>query len=389
MKPGRHEGPPTVGMVGAGQLARMTYQAGISLGLSVHVLGVDAADSAALVARNVHVGGPTSDAVAELAERCDALTFDHELVDARQLGRLEAAGRTIWPSVATVALAQNKLLQRQRLGALGLPVPAYRAVSSVDDLVAFGNEHGWPTVAKARRGGYDGRGVWVLGNAAAAHETFAQATGAGLELLVETFVPIERELAVLVARRPSGESVAYPVVHTVQVDGICREVLAPAPIDATLAETAEQFGLAIATEVGVVGILAVELFESGGRLIVNELAARPHNSGHYTIEGCVTSQFENHLRAVLDWPLGETALTAPAVATVNVLGGPVNADLNVNLPRALAVPGAHVHLYGKGARPGRKLGHVTVTGRHPEDVLRRAREAASILIEPSMEGANR
>jgi 5-(carboxyamino)imidazole ribonucleotide synthase len=251
-------------------------------------------------------------------------------------------------------------------------------VETPKDVESFAARWDWPVVAKAARGGYDGRGVWVLHDRAAAAALFQETTQRGLELIVEQWVPIEREVAAMVARRPNGQAVAYPVVETVQRNGICHELVAPAPIPADLAAAAQQLALQIANAAGVVGILAVELFVSEGQLVINEIAVRPHNSGHYTIEGCVTSQFENHLRAVLDWPLGETALIAPAVATANILGTSHD-DPHHRLPAALAIPGVHVHLYDKPARPGRKLGHVTATGDDPATVRARATHAAAIL----------
>jgi 5-(carboxyamino)imidazole ribonucleotide synthase len=372
-----------VGVVGAGQLARMTYQAGIPLGLTVRLLAGSADESAALIGRDVEIGSPTSgEDLARFAAGCDVVTFDHELVDAGHLAALEAAGHAVRPGPEVVALVQDKRRQRETLSRLGFPGPAYRFVSGPDDVLAFAAERGWPVVVKAARGGYDGRGVWVARDAAEATVVAREGAARGVDLLVEEWVPIEREMAVLVARRPSGEAVVYGPVETVQRDGICHELLAPAAIPGGLAATARDLGRAIAEACGVTGILAVELFVTGGNLVVNELAARPHNSGHYTIEGCLTSQFENHLRAVLDWPLGDPAPAAPAVATVNVLGRS-DRDPAAGLPAALAVPGVHLHLYAKPARPGRKLGHVTATGDDPADVLARARRAAEILMGPS------
>ncbi|HEV2122278.1 MAG TPA: ATP-grasp domain-containing protein, partial [Chloroflexota bacterium] len=299
-----------------------------------------------------------------------------------------AEGYRLYPSAATMALAQNKRRQRAELGALGFPVPANAVVSEAHNLMAFGEEHGWPVVAKASRGGYDGRGVWVLDGPEAAQRLVADTAPRGVELIVETWVPIEREIAVLVARRANGDAVVYPVVETVQVNGICREILAPAPIDSTLAREAERIGLQIAEAVDAVGVLAIEMFVvgerhsnafAGKRILINELASRPHNSGHYSIEGCVTSQFENHLRAVLDWPLGDPALVAPAVVTVNVLGGPPGNDPQKELSRALRDPRVKVHLYGKEARPGRKLGHVTALGQTADAARASAVRAVEIL----------
>jgi 5-(carboxyamino)imidazole ribonucleotide synthase len=372
------EGRPRVGIVGAGQLARMTYQAGISLGLTARLLAGSASESAALVGRDVALGSPSSPGdLASFAAECDVMTFDHELVDAEGLAALERDGHRIRPGAATVALVQDKRRQRAELSRHGFPGPPYRLVATPETVDAFGAASGWPVVLKAARGGYDGRGVWVVQDGAAAREVLHRAAG-GAGMLVERWVPIEREVAVLVARRPVGEAVVYPVVETVQVDGICHELHIPAPLSSALAATARDLGRDIAEAIGVTGILAIEMFLTQDRLLVNELAARPHNSGHFSIEGSVTSQFENHLRAVLDWPLGETALTAPAVATVNVLGRSTD-DPHARLPQALAVPGLHVHLYDKPARPGRKLGHVTATGTDPAEVRARARTGAEIL----------
>lgn len=372
--------PPRVGMVGAGQLARMTYQAAISLGVHLRVLAAAPGDGAALCAADVTVGAATDWAVLEpFARGSHVLTFDHELVDVGQLRRLEEAGCVVRPSAATVEVAQDKVRQRAGLAAMGAPAPAFRPVARAGEVEAFAEEQGWPVVVKAARGGYDGRGVWVVEGAEQARALVAE-VGGRLRLLVERWVPLEREIAAMVARRPGGQAVAYPVVETVQVGGICHELLAPAPLEPALAAEAQALALRIAERLGVVGILAVELFVSGGTILVNELAARPHNSGHHTIEGCHTSQFENHLRAVLDWPLGLPTLVAPAVATANVLGGADGVDPLLRLPEALAVEGASVHLYGKRARPGRKLGHVTVVGDDPADVRQRARWAARLLV---------
>jgi 5-(carboxyamino)imidazole ribonucleotide synthase len=358
----------------------MTYQAGISLGVTVRLLATAPDESAALVGADVEIGAPAdAAALAAFAAGCDVTTFDHELVDTGQVARLEAQGRRFYPTAATMALAQNKRRQRAELGALGFPVPPHQVVREAVEIAAFAEEHGWPVVVKASRGGYDGRGVWVIEGETEAGEVCREAQARGLELIVETFVPIEREVAVLVARRPGGEAVVYPVVETVQRDGICHELLVPARITDELAAEARRIGCGIAAAIGAVGILAVELFVADGAQVVNEIAARPHNSGHFSIEGAVTSQFQNHLRAVLDWPLGRTDLVCPAVATANVLGEST-VNPHVYLPAALAVPGAGVHLYGKSARPGRKLGHVTCLGADVEEARERARRAAGMLV---------
>jgi 5-(carboxyamino)imidazole ribonucleotide synthase len=358
----------------------MTLQAAISLGVTVRLLAADPADGAAAVSPHILIGSPTSiDALEALASTCDVLTFDHELVDVGILKRLESAGHVLRPSAATMAVAQDKGLQRVRFDAIGLSTPPHARVGSARGVLAFAEEHGWPVVVKACRGGYDGRGVWMLDTPTAVTDLVARAHAAGTALLVEAWVPIEREIAVLVARRPGGEAVVYPVVETVQVGGICHELLVPAPIPASLTEEARRLALTVAAELDVAGILAVEMFVTCDGLVISEVASRPHNSGHYSIEGCVTSQFENHLRAILDWPLGSAELTAPAVATANVLAGVETGDLAAALPRALAVDGVRVHLYGKAPRPGRKVGHVTATGTDLAEVRARAARAAALL----------
>ncbi|RSM57630.1 5-(carboxyamino)imidazole ribonucleotide synthase [Actinoplanes sp. ATCC 53533] len=399
-------GLPVVGMVGGGQLARMTHQAAIALGQSLRVLSESPDDSAALVAADVRIGTHTDlAALREFAKGCDAVTFDHEHVPTEHIAALAAEGVKIYPGADAIRYAQDKRQMRERLTALGAPVPRWHPVTSAEDIIAFAASGsassastadagaasseraadvapgvGWPVVAKAVRGGYDGRGVWMLDGPEAAAELVAT----GTELIVEERVPLRRELAALVARSPFGQVAAYPVVETVQRDGICVEVLAPAPgLSEALAVEAQQLAIDLANALGVVGLLAVELFETASGIVVNELAMRPHNSGHWSIEGARTSQFEQHLRAVLDYPMGETALTAPAVVMANVLGGePGGMSIDERLHHLFAAdPGARVHLYGKQVRPGRKIGHVTVLGDDMTAVRARAARAARWLQE--------
>lgn len=376
-----------VGIVGAGQLARMTLQAAIPLDVHVRLLAARPDDGAARVAADVMLGDPDDAvAIAAFAETCDVVTFDHELVPFAVLADLERRGLILRPSASVMALAQDKRRQRETFAALSLPVPPFAIIERPEQAIACGDAWGWPIVIKAARGGYDGRGVWVVDRADAATPLVASLLSAGIEPVAERWVPIDREVAILVGRRPGGEMVTYPLVETVQIDGICREILAPAHVPASLAHEAARLAETIAEASGVVGILAVECFVSNGTLLINEIATRPHNSGHYTIEGCVTSQFEQHLRAILDWPLGQTSLTAPAVATVNVLGNAAGDDPRQALPEALAIPGVHVHLYGKAPRPGRKLGHVTVCGDNLEDIREQAQRAAALLGAPVPQG---
>jgi 5-(carboxyamino)imidazole ribonucleotide synthase len=282
----------------------------------------------------------------------------------------------IRPGADALRYTQDKLAMRERLTALGVACPRYAPVRDLGDIERFAEQRGWPVVLKAVSGGYDGKGVWVCASPAEA----AEVAGLDLRLLAEEYVSFDRELAALVARSPHRQGAAYPVVQTVQRDGICREVLAPAPgLAADRAEAAQSLALRIAAELDVTGLLAVELFDTPGGLLVNELAMRPHNCGHWTIEGAVTSQFEQHLRAVLDLPLGAPGLLAPQVVLANLLGG-TDPDVYDRYIHVMAAdPGLKVHLYGKAVRRGRKIGHVTVLGDDVAELRDRARRAASFL----------
>jgi len=371
-------GLPVVGMVGGGQLSRMTHQAGIALGLSLRVLADATHDSAAQVANGVSLGSHTSlDDLLAFAEGCEVVTFDHEHVPGELIKALEDKGHKVLPGSAALLHAQDKLVMRSRLSELGAPVPPFAPVATADDVSAFAAAHGWPVVLKAATGGYDGKGVWIVDSL----DEAAPVLASGVRLLVEQRVPLQRELAAVVARSPYGQAAAWPVVETVQQDGICVEVVAPAPgLDDERALRAQELALDLANSLDVVGILAVELFETAQGLLVNELAMRPHNSGHWTIEGSRTSQFEQHLRAVLDYPLGATGLTAPVVVMANVLGGEGDPDLDRRLHLLMGRdPAIKVHLYGKDVRPGRKIGHVTALGDDVAETRQRAREGAHYL----------
>ncbi|NUT44169.1 MAG: 5-(carboxyamino)imidazole ribonucleotide synthase [Thermoactinospora sp.] len=368
---------PVVGIVGAGQLARMTQPPAIALGVELRVLANSHDEGAAKVIVDTRIGDYKALAdLQEFAKGCDAITFDHEHVPTDHIRALVAEGVNVHPGADALVHAQDKAVMRERLTAIGAPCPAWSRVTTADDVESFAREHGWPVVLKAVRGGYDGRGVWVVRSAKEARETVAT----GVELMAEAFVPFQRELAVLVARSPHGQGVSYPVVETVQEDGICVEVIAPAPaIDPEDAAQAQRIALKIANELGVTGLLAVEMFETENGLVVNELAMRPHNSGHWTIEGARTSQFEQHLRAVLDLPLGSPKLTAKWVVMVNLLGGD-EPDIFKRYEHVMAHdPGVKVHFYGKDVRPGRKIGHVTALGDDLDTVRAKARHAAVYL----------
>ncbi|WP_286132139.1 5-(carboxyamino)imidazole ribonucleotide synthase [Mycobacterium sp. IS-1556] len=361
-------GPPVVAMVGGGQLARMTHQAAIALGQTLRVLAVDAADPAAQVSPDVVLGTHTDlDALRRAAAGAAALTFDHEHVPPELLEKLVADGVNVAPPPSALIHAQDKLVMRRRLEALGAPVPRFAAVGQLADVDAFAARVDGPVVVKTARGGYDGRGVTLARDAADARDAARRYLSGGAEVLIEERVAMRRELAVLVARSPFGQGAAWPVVETVQRDGICVEVIAPAPrLNDELRSAAGRLGLQLAAELGVVGVLAVELFETvDGALLVNELAMRPHNSGHWTMDGARTSQFEQHLRAVLDYPLGDTAPIAPVTVMANILGAQDSPAMTMDerLHHLFArLPDAKVHLYGKQERPGRKIGHVNVVG---------------------------
>ncbi|KQS14339.1 phosphoribosylaminoimidazole carboxylase [Curtobacterium sp. Leaf183] len=370
-----------VGVVGGGQLARMMVPAAVELGIDIRVLAEGPGMSAAIAAT---AEGDYHDAetVLAFARDVDVVTFDHEHVPQDVLRTLVDAGVAVRPGPDALAVAQDKIVMRQRLTDLGLPVPDWAAVQDADALRAFIAEHGGRAVVKTARGGYDGKGVRVVSDPAEVDDWFTAIaeTGADQALLVEELVPFTRELAQSVARRPSGEVVAWPLVETVQRDGVCAEVVAPAPDSAgRIADVAESIAVRLAEELDVTGVLAVELFQTGDeRILVNELAMRPHNTGHWSIDGATTSQFEQHLRAVLDLPLGATGMHAPAAVMVNVLGGPADGDLAARYPDALAAfPEAKYHFYGKAPRAGRKVGHVTVLGDDVDDVVYRARAAAA------------
>jgi 5-(carboxyamino)imidazole ribonucleotide synthase len=355
-------------MIGGGQLARMTHQAAIALGQTLRVLAASPDDPAAQVTPDVVLGAHTDiDALRRAAAGADALTFDHEHVPTGLLEELVADGVNVAPPPEALIHAQDKLVMRRRLEALGAPVPRFAEVTKVDDVDDFAARIGGPIVVKTVRGGYDGRGVTLARDVAEARAAVGRHLADGVAVLVEERVDMRRELSALVARSPFGQGAAWPVVQTVQRDGICVEVIAPAPnLSSELGGAAEALGLRLAHELGVVGVLAVELFETAdGGLLVNELAMRPHNSGHWTMDGARTSQFEQHLRAVLDYPLGATQPIAPVTVMANVLGAPHAPSISMDerLHHLFArIPDARVHLYGKAERAGRKIGHVNLLG---------------------------
>jgi 5-(carboxyamino)imidazole ribonucleotide synthase len=371
-----------VGVIGGGQLARMMTPAAINLGLELRVLASTPYESAKISTTAL---GEHTDAAAVVAfgRECDVITFDHEHVPQDVLSELVAAGVSVQPNPQALLYAQDKLAMRERLAALGAPVPGWARVTTAAEVDAFLAEYGGRAVAKTSRGGYDGKGVRVIAASSDIADWLADASEPGHDaLLLEEFVSFRRELAQQIARRPSGESTLWPVVETIQANGVCSEVIAPAPDSAgAIAEMCATIAETIADGLGVTGALAVELFETDDdRILVNELAMRPHNSGHWSMDGALTSQFEQHLRAVLDLPLGSTATVAPWSVMVNILGGPSSGDLDGALERAMAeYPEAKFHLYGKEPRPGRKIGHVNVIGSDLAETVAVARGAAGFF----------
>jgi 5-(carboxyamino)imidazole ribonucleotide synthase len=376
---------PVLAVIGGGQLARMMAQLAVGLGVPIRLLAEGPDVSAAQVVRDSTVGDYRDlDDLRAVCEGCAVVTFDHEHVPTQHLHALAAEGHACRPGPEALVHAQDKSVMRARLDVLGVPSPRHRVVADAAEAVDFAaSVGGFPVVLKTTRGGYDGKGVWVVSSPEECADAFAVASSTGVQILAEEKVDFRRELSALVARSPSGQVAAYPVVESVQRDGVCAEVTAPAPdLDPELAVRAQRIAMRVAAELDVTGILAVELFETrDGRVLVNELAMRPHNTGHWSMDGAVTGQFENHLRAVLDLPLGSPAPRAPWTVMVNILGGD-HGELSENLyggfPHVFARdPALKVHLYGKDVKPGRKVGHVTAYGDDLDDVRARARHAAA------------
>ena len=372
-------------VIGGGQLARMMAQYAVPLGVPLRLLAEAEGVSAAQVIPDAVVGDYRDlDTLRKVTDGCAVVTFDHEHVPTEHLHALSDAGVACRPGPQALVHAQDKGVMRARLHHLDVPCPRNAIVAGPGDVADFASSvGGFPVVLKTTRGGYDGKGVWVVESESDCAAPFELARRAGVEILAEEKVDFRRELSALVARSPSGQVAAYPVVESVQVDGVCTEVIAPAPdLDPDLAVQAQQIAMRTAAALDVTGILAVELFETAdGRVLVNELAMRPHNTGHWSMDGAVTGQFENHLRAVLDLPLGSPEARQPWTVMVNILGGdhgPMSEDLFGGYPHVFARdPRLKVHLYGKDVRPGRKVGHVTAYGDDLDDVLERARHAAA------------
>ena len=373
---------PRLGIIGGGQLAKMIARAASQLGCTTVVLDREPNGPAASEVSEVLVGDwDDPETLLTLAKRVDVVTIENEFVAAEALRALEATGHPVFPTSASIALTQDKLQQKQALVAAGLPVPKFRPVASPEQIVTAAREFGFPVVLKSRRNGYDGKGNFTIRHIEEVAAGWSALGGGRNELLVESFVPFVRELAVIVTQSCSGETVAYPVVETIQQSHICHAVIVPAEVPPAVADRASQTALQAVAAVGGIGSFGVEMFLTGeGEIIINELAPRVHNSGHYTIEACECSQFENHVRAVFGWPLGRPRLLTPAAAMVNLLGTKRGGGNARGISDALAVPGAHVHLYGKArSEVGRKMGHVTALGLDQGEALATARRSVEAM----------
>ena len=379
--------PTTIGIVGAGQLARMMIEAASPLNINIRLLASSLEDSAALISKNIDLGSPNNERdLRNFAASCDIITFDHELVDLNIIRTLENEGKIINPSSKALNYAQDKLYQRTLFSKNNLPVPEFNEVKNLEDISDFGKLYGWPMVIKAQTDGYDGRGVWIIHNQTEAKNIFSTANEKSVKLMIEQFVPIEKELSGLIARKENGEFVMYPIVETIQSEGICTQVIAPADIAKTIRSDAETLTKLVAEKISMVGIMALELFLSEGKLLINEIATRPHNSGHFSIEGTRTSQFENHLRAVINWPLGPAELIHPFVVMSNIIAkGKTNPKNEIGLSLSNVSSHTKLHMYDKNPRSGRKIGHVTTTGNSLDETKTRAVALASILMDKTID----
>lgn len=373
---------PTLGIVGGGQLAKMIAQSALQLGCDVAVLEKNNHSPAANLTTHHIVGDwDNPESLLELGAVSDVVTLENEFVDADALAALEQFGYALWPTSANIRIVQDKLTQKEAFATAGLPVPRFTAVANKKAVAAAAEVFGWPVLLKKRRCGYDGKGNFTVRSEADIVTAWKQLGGDDNELYVEEFCRFDLELAIMITRSQDGSSVSYPLVETIQRDHICHVVKAPATVAAEIATRASDIAQRAVEAVNGVGSVGVEMFLTGqGNILINEIAPRVHNSGHYTIEACVCSQFENHVRAVMGWPLGSTAMRAPAAVMVNLLGAAKGTGTPHGLAEALNIPGAHVHIYGKTlSSPGRKMGHVTALGENVEQALDRGQRAAAAI----------
>lgn len=378
----RPKAASTLGIIGGGQLAKMLALAAAQFGCEVVILERNDHSPAATLAAETVIGDwDNPENLLRLGALVDVVTLENEFVDADSLAALERFGHPLWPGSATVRVVQDKLLQKHALTEEGLPVPGFLPAPNQAAILAAAEKFGWPLVLKKRRNGYDGKGNFTLRAAADIDTAWAQLNGDVNALFVEQFCPFTTELAMMITRSRGGETACYPVVETIQRDHICHLVKAPAEIPPQIASRATEIARRAVETVGAVGTMGVELFlTADGNILINELAPRVHNSGHYTIEACVCSQFENHVRAVMGWPLGSTAMLAPAAVMVNLLGAAKGSGAPQGLSQALEIAGAHPHIYGKAASsPGRKMGHLTALGQTMTEGLSIAQRAAGFI----------
>ncbi len=374
---------PTLGIIGGGQLAKMLAQSASQFGCDIVLLERKEGSPAASLAVETLIGDwDNPDSLLKLGALADVITLENEFVDADSLAALERAGHSLWPASSTIRVVQDKLTQKRALADAGLPVPRFEPAPDKASVADAAKKFGWPLLLKKRRNGYDGKGNFTVRSAADIDEAWTQLNGDANALYVEEFCPFTLELAMMITRGRDGETACYPVVETVQRDHICHLVKAPASIPAAMASRAADIARKAVEAVGCVGAMGVEMFLTrDGNILINELAPRVHNSGHYTIEACICSQFENHVRAVMGWPLGSPAMRAPAAVMVNLLGAGKGTGTPHGLAEALAVPGAHPHIYGKAfSAPGRKMGHVTALGQTLDDALATAQRAADLIL---------
>jgi len=372
----------TLGIIGGGQLAKMLALPAAQFGCDIVILERNDHSPAANLAKETVIGDwDNPDSLLRLGSLADVVTLENEFVSADSLAALEEFGHQLRPSSATMRIVQDKLLQKHALANAGLPVPRFVAAPDRQSVLTAAETLGWPLVLKKRRNGYDGKGNFTLHSPADLNEAWARLGGGANPLFVEEFCPFTSELAMMITRAHDGATACYPLVETVQRDHVCVLVKAPAGVPEEIARSAGDIARQAVETMRMVGTMGVEMFLTrDGKILVNELAPRVHNSGHYTIEGCVCSQFENHVRAVLGWPLGSPALRAPAAAMVNLLGSCAGPGAPIGIENAQAVPGAHIHIYGKTTSgKGRKMGHVTALGDTLDAAVATAQKAAQMI----------
>ena len=371
-----------IGIVGGGQLAKMTALSALEFGCDIHILERNPEGPAMNLAGKTFIGDwDNPDDLLKLAEHADVITLENEFVDANSLSELEKAGHTLFPTAKSIGLVQDKYIQKQTLQEAGLPLSPFRSIESREEILEVAKELNWPLVIKTRRNGYDGKGNATINNENELDAAWYKLDGDNRTLYAEAFCPFVSELAIIITTSRNGEVATYPLVESVQRDHICHIVRAPALVSDSITENAIDIAQRAVVAIGAIGSFGVEMFlTKDGEVIINELAPRVHNSGHYTIEACECSQFENHVRAVLGWPLGSTKMVKPAAVMVNLLGQGHGNGQPAGFNEAMDMPGVHIHIYGKElSMPGRKMGHVTALGETIAEAEKAAQAAADVL----------